>query len=194
MQLYMSWYIRSFFGFTFLNIFFSSTLLLTSSIDVVFFLSIITWVVGPIFMNSYEAGGINKPSCVSALSAYLWVCSYKCKRTPTCTFHYLFQRVNPNRYADFIFIVLNWHKNINLSLYGFLHSPRIRHLTKSKATTRTIYNVHGPQCICRPLYSCALIGCECLRPIVCAGCPCSPRFANKVPVPCVNGTWTWSSL
>ena len=42
MQLYMSWYIRSFFGFTFLNIFFifSSTLVLTSSIDVVFILSI----------------------------------------------------------------------------------------------------------------------------------------------------------
>ena len=41
-QLYMSWYIRSFFGFTFLNIlyFFSSTLVLTSSIDVVFILSI----------------------------------------------------------------------------------------------------------------------------------------------------------
>ena len=42
MQLYMSWYIRSFVGFTFLNIlyFFSSTLVLTSSIDVVFILSI----------------------------------------------------------------------------------------------------------------------------------------------------------
>ena len=38
MQLYMSWYIRSF--FTFLNIlYFSSTLVLTSSIDVVFILS-----------------------------------------------------------------------------------------------------------------------------------------------------------
>ena len=38
--LYMSWYIRSFFGFTFLNIlyFFSSTLVLTSFIDVVFLL------------------------------------------------------------------------------------------------------------------------------------------------------------
>ena len=43
MQLYMAWYIRSFFGFTFLNVlFFSSTLVLTSSIDVVFILSIIT--------------------------------------------------------------------------------------------------------------------------------------------------------
>ena len=41
MQLYMSWYIRSFFGFTFLNIlYFSSTPVLTSSIDVVFILSI----------------------------------------------------------------------------------------------------------------------------------------------------------
>ena len=45
MQLiYMSWYIRSFFGFTILNIlFFSSTLVLTSSIDVVFILSILTF-------------------------------------------------------------------------------------------------------------------------------------------------------
>ena len=43
MQLYMSWYIRSFFGFTFLNILyfiFSRTLVLTSFIDVVFILSI----------------------------------------------------------------------------------------------------------------------------------------------------------
>ena len=41
MQLYMSWYIRSFFGCTFLNIlYFSSTLVLTSSIDVVVRLSI----------------------------------------------------------------------------------------------------------------------------------------------------------
>ena len=42
-RLYMSWYITSFFGFTFLNIhFFSSTPVLTSSIDVVFILSILS--------------------------------------------------------------------------------------------------------------------------------------------------------
>ena len=42
MQLYMSWYIRLFFGFAFLNILyiFSSTLVLKSYIDVVFILSI----------------------------------------------------------------------------------------------------------------------------------------------------------
>ena len=40
MQLYMSWYIRSFIGFTFLNIF-SSTFVLASSIDVVVILSIV---------------------------------------------------------------------------------------------------------------------------------------------------------
>ena len=41
MQLYMSWYIRLFFGFTFLNIlFFSSTFVLTYSIDVSVILSI----------------------------------------------------------------------------------------------------------------------------------------------------------
>ena len=46
MQLYMSWYIRSFFGFTFLNIlYFSSTLVLTSSIDVVFTVSIVSTLV-----------------------------------------------------------------------------------------------------------------------------------------------------
>ena len=38
MQSYLPWYIISFFGLTFLNIFFSSTLVLTSSIDVVFIL------------------------------------------------------------------------------------------------------------------------------------------------------------
>ena len=44
MQLYMSWYISSFFGFTFVNIiYFSSTLVLTSSIDVVFILSLWTF-------------------------------------------------------------------------------------------------------------------------------------------------------
>ena len=42
MQLYMPWYIRSFFGFTFLNIlyFVSSTLVVTPSIDVVFIFSV----------------------------------------------------------------------------------------------------------------------------------------------------------
>ena len=45
MQLYMSLNIRSFFGFTFLNIlyFFSSTLVPTSSIAVVFILSILRY-------------------------------------------------------------------------------------------------------------------------------------------------------
>ena len=58
MQLYMSWYIRSFFGFTFLNILYFFKYSCTNiSIDVVFILSImnIVSIVGPYFLLPLDA-------------------------------------------------------------------------------------------------------------------------------------------